>query len=219
MKDLVIYGSGGFANGDLTWLIEDINSERKQWNLLGYIDDNQDNHGKVINTYEVLGGAEWLKGKNGIYCVIGIGNGKTRKKIAEKIKNYAAGFPKLIHPSVIKSRHISIGDGTVICAGSLISGGVFIGEHVIVNLDCTIGHDVRLNDFSTIAPGAHLSGFAEIGQFGDIGTGACIIQGLSVGAGSVIGAGAVVVKSIPENCTAVGVPAKVIKTAGGGQDQ
>ena len=61
MKDLVIFGSGGFANGDLTWLVEDMNSDKQQWNLLGYIDDNKANHGKVINTYEVLGGVDWLE--------------------------------------------------------------------------------------------------------------------------------------------------------------
>ena len=211
MKDLVIYGSGGFANGDLTWLIEDINSEKKQWNLLGYIDDNANNHGKIINTYEVLGGVDWFKNRNGIHCVVGIGNGHMRRRIAEKIKNYVKDFPNLIHPSVIKSKHITMGSGCMICAGSLISGGVSIGDQAIINLDCTIGHDVALKDYTTIAPGVHLSGFVNVGKFGDVGTGACIIQGISIGESTIIGAGAVVVKDIPNNCTAVGVPAKVIK--------
>jgi acetyltransferase-like isoleucine patch superfamily enzyme len=41
---------------------------------------------------------------------------------------------------------------------------------------------------------------------------ACIIlQGVTIGEKTVIGTGAVVTKSIPPNCVAVGIPAKVIK--------
>jgi serine acetyltransferase len=45
-----------------------------------------------------------------------------------------------------------------------------------------------------------------------IGMGANIIQCLTIGARSVIGAGAVVLTDIPPDCTAVGVPAKIIKS-------
>ena len=44
-----------------------------------------------------------------------------------------------------------------------------------------------------------------------VGTGAKIINQLSIGENTIVGAGAVVVKSLPANCTAVGVPANVIK--------
>ena len=44
------------------------------------------------------------------------------------------------------------------------------------------------------------------------GTGAAIIQGITIGEWTIIGAGAVVVDDIPANVTAVGIPAKVIKT-------
>ncbi len=41
--------------------------------------------------------------------------------------------------------------------------------------------------------------------------GCIVIQGVEIGENSVIGTGAVVTKSIPANCLAVGVPAKVVK--------
>ena len=43
MKDLIIVGASGFGR-ELTQYIEDINyaNDVKQWNLLGYIDDNPD---------------------------------------------------------------------------------------------------------------------------------------------------------------------------------
>lgn len=211
VKDLVIYGAGGFANGDLTWTIEDINMGKKSWNLLGYLDDDVKLHGQIRNTYEILGGSDWLNGKKEIYCVIGLGFGNIREKVLKKIKNEVAGFPTLIHPNVSCSRHVEIGAGNMILAGNLISGGAKIKNFVIVNLDCTVGHDVILNDFVTISPGAHLSGFVNVANFGEVGTGANVVQGVTIGENSIIGAGSAVIRDIPAYCTAVGVPAKVIK--------
>ncbi len=211
MKDLIIFGSGGFASGDLTWLIEDINEEQAQWNLLGYLDDDQEQIGKVKNSYEVLGDASWLEAHSNIYCVLGIGGGSTRSIIVDKIKKSVAGFPNLIHPRVEMSKHIEMGIGNIILPGTLISGGTKIGNFVVLNLGCTIGHDVTLKDYVTVSPGAHLSGFVEVGTCSDIGTGACIKQLIKFGEHSFLGAGAVAVKDVPDHCTAVGIPAKVIK--------
>ena len=52
---LVIIGAGGFAR-EVAWLIEDINKDKKQLDLIGFIDENEANHGKVLNGYPVLGG-------------------------------------------------------------------------------------------------------------------------------------------------------------------
>ena len=82
---------------------------------------------------------------------------------------------------------------------------------MIINLDCTIGHDVILKEFVTLYPGVHVSGNVVIGNRTEIGTGTQIIQGKQVGDGAIVGAGTVVVKDIPSYCTVVGNPAKVIK--------
>jgi serine acetyltransferase len=60
-------------------------------------------------------------------------------------------------------------------------------------------------------PGVNISGEVIINENVYVGTGAKIINQLEIGSNSIIGAGAVVSKSIPDNCTAVGIPAKPIK--------
>jgi acetyltransferase-like isoleucine patch superfamily enzyme len=60
-------------------------------------------------------------------------------------------------------------------------------------------------------PSVNISGEVEIGDGVYCGTGAKIINQLTIGEGTIIGAGAVVSKSLPSNCTAVGIPAKPIK--------
>ena len=60
-------------------------------------------------------------------------------------------------------------------------------------------------------PGVNISGEVYVHECVYVGTGAKLINQLEIGSHTVIGAGAVVTKSLPVNCTAVGVPAKIIK--------
>lgn len=100
---------------------------------------------------------------------------------------------------------------------AVIGGGLFIphADCIIINEGCSIGENV------TILQGVTLGGniFKEkngrrsplIGNNVLIGAGAKVLGPISIGNNSMIGANAVVVKDIPENSVAVGIPAKVIK--------
>lgn len=106
---------------------------------------------------------------------------------------------------------MTIGEGSIICAGTILTVDISIGNHVIINLDCTLGHDDIIHDFVTIYPSVNISGNIVVGECVELGTGMQIIQGKNIGKESIIGAGAVVVRYIPDRCTAVGSPAKPIK--------
>lgn len=211
MKKIVIYGSGGFAR-EVAHLIEDINEENIEWQVVGYLDDNESNHGLIINDLPVLGGAEWLKNRDEIYVALGIASPVAKKSIVEKLKNYTnVSYPILIHPSVKISRFNQLGEGTIICEGTILTTNIILDNFVIVNLNCTIGHDVHVKNYSTILPNSSISGNVVFEECVDFGTNATIIQGITIGAGTIVGAGAVVVKDLPAHCTAVGTPAKPIK--------
>lgn len=209
MKDIVIIGAGGFGR-EVAWLIEDINRENREWNVIGFIDDNQFIQGTEISGYKVVGNSNWLKEQE-LYVVNAIGNPFIKKKVMSQLSGSKNRYPVLIHPSVIYSDNITFGEGSIICAGSILTVNIIIGKHVIVNLDCTIGHDAIIGDYSTILPSANVSGFVKIDECVSVGTGSAIIHGISIGENTIIGAGAVVVKDLPANCTAVGSPAKPIK--------
>lgn len=209
MKNIVIIGAGGFAR-EVAWLIEEINKEKLQWNILGFIEDGSENIGKDLNGYKVIGNTKDLeKISNDTYVVIAIGDGKVRKKIVEKLKNIKYGT--LIHPNITISNSISIGEGSIICCGNILTVNINIGKHVIINLDCTIGHDAVIKDFSTLLPGTNLSGKTLIGECSTLGTGSAIIQGIKIGKNVMVGAGAVVIRDISDDSTAVGNPARIIK--------
>lgn len=212
MKDIYIIGAGGFGR-EVAWLIERINAITPTWNLKGFIDDNVEVQGTTQDDYLVVGGCEYLSGIfKEVWVVCAVGVAKTRRKIVEKLRDYAnVRFATLIDPSVMYSNRVTVGEGSVICAGSILTVDINVGEHVIINLDCTIGHDAVLQDYVTLYPSVNVSGMTEIGYACEVGTGTQIIQGKRIGDYSIVGAGAVVINDIPEKCTAVGSPAKPIK--------
>ena len=209
MKDLVIIGAGGFGR-EVAWLIERINQVKEEWNLMGFVDDNDEIQNKEVNGYKVIGNIEWLQQQE-IYVVNAIGDPITKKKIIERLNESKNTYPVLIDPSVIYSNRVTFGEGSIICAANILTVDIKIGKHVIINLDCTIGHDAKLRDYTTVLPSVNVSGFVETGECVSIGTGSAVIQGVKIGENTVVGAGAVVVKELPANCVAVGSPAKPIK--------
>lgn len=208
-KDIVIIGAGGFGK-EVAWLIEDINKSKNEWNIIGFVDDDESVQGKEINGYRVVGNINWLKEQK-LFVVNAIGNPIIKKKVMDKLDGSKNKYPVLIHPSVIYSERVTFGEGSIICAGSIITVNVKIGKHVIINLDCTVGHDANLGDYTTVLPGVNISGYVKTGEYVNVGTGTVIIQGINICKNTVIGAGSVVVRDLPANCTAVGVPAKPIK--------
>ena len=205
MKDLVIVGDGGFAR-EVEWLVERINQKEYTWNFLGFID-------KDTSTNKVIGDDEFLLNyRSEIYVAIAIGTSGIREKIFKSYKsNPNIKHANLIDPSVIFSDRLQFGEGNIICAGTILTVDITIGNCNIINLDCTVGHDAIIDDYVTVNPSVNISGNTHIYSGCNIGTGTQIIQGLRIGKNSIVGAGAVVSKEIPANCTAVGIPAKVIK--------
>jgi sugar O-acyltransferase (sialic acid O-acetyltransferase NeuD family) len=209
MKDIVIIGAGGFGR-EVAWMIEEINKINEEWNIIGFVDDNETIQDSDINGYNVVGDIEWLKEQE-LHVVNAIGDPLVKKKIMDRLKDSKNSYPVLIHPDVIYSDKVSFGEGSIICAGNIITVNIEIGKNVIINLDCTIGHDAKLGDYTTVLPSVNVSGLVETGKCVSIGTGSAIIQGVKIGENTIIGAGSVVVKDLPANCTAIGTPAKPIK--------
>lgn len=212
MKDIAIFGVGGFGREVLA-LIKDINSEKNQWNILGFFDDGYEK-GVMINGYPNLGKTEDLNNwEKPISIAVSVGNPETKKQIIDKIVNPLVDYPTLIHPSVWigDKDFVKLGKGCIICAGNMITTNIEIGDFVILNLGCTVGHDSIIKDYAAFMPSVNISGEVVIGEGVYVGTGAKIINQLEIGEYTIVGAGAVVAKTLPARCTAVGVPAKVVK--------
>jgi galactoside O-acetyltransferase len=108
-------------------------------------------------------------------------------------------------------RGTSMNDNAMLCAGG---GEIHIGDNVLIGPNVVIrssNHRYGSNKL-TIKQQGHEEGKIVIEDNVWIGANAVILPNVRIGSGSVIGAGAVVTRDIPQECLAVGVPAKVKKT-------
>lgn len=215
VKQIAIYGAGGFGR-EVAWLVQSCNENTEMYRVVCFIDDNEATHGTVLNGIPVMSLETAHQRFPHASVVGGVGTPRTRQRLMEKAAAVGFGCETIIHPRVERSQWIEIGLGTVICAGNILTTNITLGQHVQINLDCTIGHDVIMGDYTTLAPGVHVSGRVHFGQRVYVGTGAVIIDGteenpIAIGDDVIIGAGACVTKSVPNGLTVVGVPAKPLQ--------
>ena len=102
-----------------------------------------------------------------------------------------------IHPGATIGRRVFIDHGM----------GVVIGETAIIGDDCTLYHGVTLGGTSWNKGKRH----PTLEQGVVIGAGAKVLGPIIIGKNAKIGSNAVVVKNVPENATAVGIPARILE--------
>ena len=183
--------------------------------LHGFVDDRSALHGTTILDLPLLGGQEWLESEEAqaMKVVVTIGDPASRREVVERLTAKGVRFATLIHPSAVMTPWVTLGEGTVVLAHCAFTADIRVGRHVVFNPGCTVAHDVVVEDYVYVSPGVDLAGKVVLEDSCYLGTGAAVIPGCRVGGRSVIGAGAVVVRDIPSDVTAVGVPARVLVKA------
>ena len=200
-KNVVIIGAGGHAK-----VIADIITKSND-NVIGFLDDNLDIQNKTIYLNKtVLGTIKDIDKYKEYYFIIGIGNNNIRENIAN---SYDLKWYTAIHPNAIIANEVSMEEGSVVMAGSIINTGTKIGKHCIINTKSSLDHDNMIEDYVHISPGATLAGTVHIKEKTWVCSGATIINNITIAKNNIIGAGSVVIKDInEENGTYVGVPAR-----------
>lgn len=210
MKNIVIVGAGGVGR-ETSLIIQQINELELTWNLIGFVDDDVNSWGNVVNGYPVIGGMDSLEKLSlDTYVVVAIANYKVKKRIVNKINNRFK-FATIVHPRVWIHDYITLGEGTIIYEGAILTTNIKVGNHVIISPKCGIGHDSIIKDYVSLLWNVNVSGNDIIEEGVMMGSASTVIQGKRIGKGSTVGAGAVVIDNIDSYSTVVGVPAKIIK--------
>lgn len=194
MKNGII-GAGGFGREVFASM-----SKLEQRNTVFFVDDAYFNGGDNILPLSKFDPIEYK-------IIIAIGDPKHRRDLVNRLPKETVYFT-YIHPSVqILGNDVEIGDGSIICAGSILTTNIKLGKHTHLNLHTTIGHDCIIGDFFTTAPGAKVSGNCTIENCVYVGTNASIKEKITICSNVTIGLSTGVVKNIEEPGIYVGTPA------------
>lgn len=213
MKKVVIIGAGGLGRQVLLAL-EDCNQDSPQYEPLGFIVQTQyGKPGDLVNDYPILGDLSWLEANSkDVYAICALGEPHQRLRLVENARQIGARFCSVIHPSAYLNRWVVFGEGVFIGHGAMFADHVQVGNFAVVAGVSVIAHDVVVKDFATVTHGVHISGNVTLGEGCYLGVGVNVIDKVSIGAWSLVGAGSVVIRSVPENTTVIGNPARVIET-------
>ena len=202
----LVVGAGGHAKVVIDALIS------SGCRIGGCFDDNPALSGlELVPGVRIIGNTSMVesKWKKGSFVIIGIGDNAVRRNLSLRWK---VEYGVAMASSAVLGKGVKIGDGTMILPSATVNIDTVIGHHAILNTSCSVDHDCRIGDYVHIAPGCILGGSVTVGEGTFLGVGTNVIPGVRIGRWSIVGAGAVVTKDLPDNCTAVGVPSKVIKT-------
>lgn len=208
---MLIVGAKGFSKEvlEVLYQLNDID------NLVFYDDVNNNVPPKLFDKFPVLKSiseaSSYFKTIDPRFT-IGIGNPVLRKTLYDKFLSLGGEFTSTISPfAQIGNFGNVVGKGCNIMTGTVITNDIKIEKGVLVNLNCTIGHDSKIGEFVELSPGVHISGNCNIGNYCNIGTNATILPKIVIGNNVVVAAGAVVNSNIPDNCMVAGVPAVIKK--------
>ena len=208
MKAIII-GAGTYGEVYLNYLKE------ANYNIIGFLDDNQKLWGSKVGDVDVIGGVKELnslksKGVEAVFCPLG--NNHLRVQFLSLANSLGFQTPSYIHPSANISKNVKIGEGVYVLLGVNIMPDVMLEDFVMVSMGANIAHHSFLKKGTFISTGVNFGASITANEYTYVGIGATVMTGLkSLGRDCLIGAGAVVIKNVPNKAVVAGVPAKVLR--------
>ena len=206
----VIIGAGTYGEVYLVYLQE------AGINIVGFLDDNPKYIGQSVRGVPILGGITKLndlkstEGIEAVYCPLG--NNKLRVKFLSMARELGYQTPNYIHPSVLISPNVTIGNGVYILLGTTIMPHTIIKDYVMISMGVHLAHHNVLEEGVFLSTGCNFGASIHAHKYAYCGISSTIMTGIhELGEDCLIGAGAVVIKDVPEKAVMAGVPARIIK--------
>lgn len=169
----------------------------------GFVADDPAKHesrsfnGHPIVSFEYLRSEIYSK----IELLMGVGysglNGH-RKRLFEALSADGFNFGTRIHPTAYVSNSASVGQGSIIMAGSVVEPGAIVRDNSFIGSNCTVAHDSEIGSHCWLASGSVIAGNCSIGDRTFVGVKSAITDNVRVGAKSFLGAGAIIARDTAE---------------------
>jgi len=212
-KKLIIFPFGGNARESLLSVLA-INKIRKEWNIVGFLDDESSTWNKECCGVKVLGDRSVFKKHPDAKVLAVPGNPDNylkRKTIIDSLGIEKDRFATIIDPSVKLSPDANVGYNTVLMPNIVITCGVKIGNHCVILPNTSILHDSAIGDYCLIGSNVSIAGKITVGSTCYIGSGTRIRENVSIGDKTLTGMGANIISGVEKNVVVVGNPARVIR--------
>lgn len=199
MRDVVIIGAS-----DVFDLVETSLSP-ESFRIVGYLGPAPLTE-SVYPCYRHLGTDQLIRSEDfrDAAFVVAVYDNRRRREMVTELLSLGREVLSLKHPSAVVYPSASLGVGSLVAPQAVISTNAQVGMGVYVNYAALVGHDVVVEDFGFVSPGARLLGRAKIGSEALIGTNAVVSMRVSVGSGAQIAAGLVVTRDVPDGTVVMG---------------
>jgi sugar O-acyltransferase (sialic acid O-acetyltransferase NeuD family) len=215
VRELLLVGAGGLAR-EAAEAVHAVNAVRPVWDLLGFLDDDPEKHGSTIGGVRVLDGVDAVHDHPSALLLLCPGrpdNYVTRRLLTGRLGLGDDRYATIIHPSASVGISCEVGAGSLLLAHVDLTADVVVGRHVVVMPQAVLTHDVRIDDWVTLASGVRLGGGCHVEEGAYVGSGACVREGITVGEWALVGMGAVVTRDVPAERLWYGTPARDISRA------
>ena len=206
MQKLIVIGGGGHAK-----VILDIAGRSGDFEVVGCVARDEPKSGELSVPY--LGDESSLPHflSAGVrLAFVAVGDNRARAQLSQLALGHGFEIANIVSPYAILSDGVTLGRGIAIMPGAVINTGARIADGCIVNTGVVLDHDCKIGAWGHLAPGTVLAGSVETGEGAFLGVGVRVIPSISIGAWTTVGAGAVVIRDLPGNVCAVGVPARIL---------
>lgn len=209
---LLLIGAGGLAREVLAAIRS---HDRPQWTPLGFLDDNPDRHGRILDGLPVLGPVEAVDDHPDaavVLCTASTRDQRSRQRIRQRLGLPEQRYATVLHAAVSLAAGTEVGPGSVLLAGVVVTAPQYIGAHVVAMPQVVLTHDDAVADDVTLAARVSVAGAVQIGPGAYLGAGALVRESLVIGAWSLVGMGAVVLSDVPPGEVWVGNPARRLRS-------
>lgn len=196
MKKILIFGAGNGGE-----VVANILSYDKENEIVGFIDDNKDLHGKQLWKKTILGGSdklEELKDKFTHIIISITSNMKVRKMLFEKFKSKGYKFVNAIHPKAHIESSANVGEGNIICAFVHVGYGATVGDNNLVSVNSSIEHHNKIGSHILFGPNCVTSGDVQIGDNCMLGTGIFIEPHVRIGNNVLVASGSIILSHLKD---------------------